>query len=155
MRSCIDFTPALVATYSFMCYRYVRDRTDRHLRECVEQSGQVDVEIAQQEQNLANIRSRLAEIEKEIHTGEATQANLRENVRVRKLAADIAKIESEIRELDVGGAAQAFTEFEEKYAKLIKKASELQNKVFIESILSRSPLTILIVHVSWWRSHNS
>jgi DNA repair protein RAD50 len=121
----------------------------------VEQSGQVDAEIVQQEQNLANVRSRLAEIEKEIHTGEATQANLRENVRVRKLAADIAKIESEIRELDVGGAAQAFTEFEEKYAKLIKKASELQNKVFIKSILERSLLTVFVVHVSWRGSYHS
>jgi DNA repair protein RAD50 len=101
----------------------------RQLKACAEEAERIEATISSLENTLDEIRLRIAEIDKEINEGGATLANLRENVRVRKLAADIASIVAEIDAIDIEEVAKAHRNFDEKYNALTHKASEMQNKV--------------------------
>ena len=57
----------------------------------------------------------MAEIDKEINESGASMANLRENIRVRKLVRAIEATQTEIDSFDMEEAAKARRTFKEKY----------------------------------------
>lgn len=75
------------------------------------------------------VRQAISLIEKEINESGASMANLRANIRVRKLQRDIAATEAEISAYDMEEAARAKRIFQEKYQAEKQKETELQSKV--------------------------
>lgn len=110
-------------------FRYVKAKRARALQECTAKIEELDAEIAQGVQKVGNARTVLSGIEKEINESNATVANLRDNIRARKLVKDIADTQAEIDEYDLEEAAKAKRLFEEKYQIEKDNETKLQSKV--------------------------
>ena len=78
---------------------------------------------------MSGVRDSINAIDKEIGAGDASVANLRENIRVRKLVKDIAAVQAEIDTYDMEEAAKAKRIFQDKYQKEKDRETELQGKV--------------------------
>ncbi|KII86927.1 hypothetical protein PLICRDRAFT_665598 [Plicaturopsis crispa FD-325 SS-3] len=102
--------------------RYVREKRARKLKECAEQIDEHQERIRELQITIENTRNVIAKIEKEINEAGASQANLRENIRIRKLGRDIKATEEEINSYDMDEAAKSRRNFEDKYH--IEKAKE-------------------------------
>ena len=79
--------------------------------------------------SIENVRNSVAAIDKEINESGASMANLRENIRVRKLAREIVATQAEIDSHDMEEAAKSRRNFQEKYKVEKQKESEMQSKV--------------------------
>jgi DNA repair protein RAD50 len=112
-------------------HSYVRNKSAKALKECSENIEQFEKEIHDLAIAIEGARVVVANIDKEINESGASVANLRDNMRLRKLIRDIAATQDEIDSLDMEEAAKAKRTFEDQYK--VKKAqeSELQSKVFI------------------------
>jgi DNA repair protein RAD50 len=108
---------------------YVRDKRDRRLKECAAKVEELDTVIKDYSRKLDEARKVLAGIEKEINESAASMANLRDNIRARKLVREIASVQAEIDTYDLEEAAKAKRLFEEKYQIEKDKETELQSKV--------------------------
>ncbi len=99
------------------------------MREANSQIEDLQAKIHQLGEQLENARSVVSGIEKEIHESGASMANLRENLRVRKLVKDIAATQAQIDTYDMEEAAKAKRIFQEQYQKEKDRETELQSKV--------------------------
>ena len=111
----------------------MRDKRDRKLKECAAKIEELDGDIKEFSQKLDEARKALAAIEKEINESAASMANLRDNIRARKLVKEIARIQDEIDTYDLEEAAKAKRLFEEKYQIEKDKETELQSKVGVRN----------------------
>ncbi|PFH54076.1 hypothetical protein AMATHDRAFT_852 [Amanita thiersii Skay4041] len=105
--------------------RYVKDRRSRDLEHCNTQITEASEEIQNLTEQIENSREIIARIEKEINEGGASVANLRENIRVRRLTKDIIATQEEIDSYDMDEAAKARRNFETKYSVAKEKENEL------------------------------
>ncbi|KAI0057825.1 hypothetical protein BV25DRAFT_1994717 [Artomyces pyxidatus] len=108
--------------------KYVRDKRSRRLRECAESIERFEGKIKELGLDLERARKVIAKIDKEINEGGAYQANLRDNMRIRKLKRDIAAAEKEIAGHDMEEAARAKRNFEEKYPIELQKETDMQSR---------------------------
>ncbi|KAF8627436.1 hypothetical protein AX17_006250 [Amanita inopinata Kibby_2008] len=106
--------------------RYVKDRRARELESCNERVEQADAQILELSDKIENMRSIISRIEKEINESGASIANLRENIRVRKLTREIKATRDEIASYDVDEAAKAKRNFETKYHIAKERENQLQ-----------------------------
>jgi DNA repair exonuclease SbcCD ATPase subunit len=109
--------------------RYVREKRARQLQDCEEKIEEFQVLIHDLRNTIERVREDIADIEKEINESGASVANLRENIRVRKLKRDIAATQAKIDSFDMEEAARSRQMFEAKYNIEKKKETELQGKV--------------------------
>lgn len=109
--------------------RYVRDKRARQLEDCNQKVEEYGKEIEDLARSIDQIRGVIASIEKVINESGASVANLRENLRVRRLLNDIAKTQQEIDSYDMEEAARARRNFTEKYDVAKKKENDLHSKV--------------------------
>lgn len=109
--------------------RYVREKRARLLKDAISQIEDLHAEIQQFNSQLEAARTTIGGIEKEIHESGASMANLRENIRVRKLVKDIATTQAQIDTYDMEEAAKAKRIFQEKYQKEKDRETEMQSKV--------------------------
>lgn len=93
-------------------------------------------EIHELNSRIEAIREVISNIDKEINESGASVANLRENIRVRKLVDDIEKTQTEIDSYDMEEAARARRNFEEKYNLAKQKETDLQATVSHDSTYS-------------------
>ena len=77
---------------------------------------------------LEQIRAKLGEIDREINEAGVTMANLRENLRYRRLKRDLAATEAELDAIDMEGAAKAKRIWTEKWNVEKQKETDLQTK---------------------------
>ena len=77
----------------------------------------------------------MAEIDKEINESGASMANLRENIRVRKLVRAIEATQTEIDSFDMEEAAKARRTFKEKYDDEKERENEMHTKVTCASFV--------------------
>ncbi|KAL4258232.1 P-loop containing nucleoside triphosphate hydrolase [Pleurotus pulmonarius] len=108
--------------------RYVRDKRARQLEDCNQKVEEYGKEIEDLARSIDQIRGVIAGIEKVINESGASVANLRENLRVRRLLNDIAKTQQEIDSYDMEEAARARRNFTEKYDVAKKKENDLHSK---------------------------
>ena len=108
---------------------YVRDKRARHLKEAIAQIDELQGDIQKFTNRLDEIRAAINVIDKDIGAGDASMANLRENLRVRKLVKEVAATQAQIDSYDVEEAAKARRIFQEKYQKEKDRETELQGKV--------------------------
>jgi DNA repair protein RAD50 len=108
---------------------YVRERRGAQLQECEESIEQFQTQIHDLGIIIERARESIAKIDKEINESGASVANLRENVRVRRLTRDIAATRTEIESHDMDEVARARQDFDGKYKLEKQKETELQSKV--------------------------
>lgn len=110
-------------------HRYAREKRAHLLEECAEKVEQHDNVLQDIGHNIEAVREVIAKIDKEINESGASVANLRENIRVRKLSRDITETQAEIDSHDMEEAARARRNFQEKYNVAKDKENELQTSV--------------------------
>lgn len=106
----------------------------RALQDCTARIEELDAEIVQGEGKVKSARDVLASIAKEIDGGNATIANLRGNIRARKLVKDIADTQAEIDTHDLEEAAKSKRLFETQYQVEKDRETALQSKVCSSAI---------------------
>ncbi|GJF00265.1 DNA repair protein rad50 [Phanerochaete sordida] len=109
--------------------RYVRDRRERRLKECTAKIEELAGHISDLERQHDEAVKAEKAITKEIHESTATQANLRDNLRARKLVKNIADTQAKIETYDIEEAAKAKRLFEEQYMVEKEKETKLQGQV--------------------------
>lgn len=107
----------------------MKDRRGRKLEECAENIEQHDAQVNDLGDQIDAIREAISEIDKEINASGASVANLRDNIRARKLAKEIGETQAEIDSYDMEEAAKARRNFEEKYGKAKEKENSLHTAV--------------------------
>ena len=109
--------------------RYVREKRARKLQDCENKIKATEEQVSKQNDELEALRKVIADVEREINEGGAVLANLRDNMRVRKLRAEITSIEAELNSMDLDEAAKAKRNFEQKYPAEQKKEQDLAGQV--------------------------
>ncbi|KAF8631077.1 hypothetical protein AX15_002678 [Amanita polypyramis BW_CC] len=106
--------------------RYIKERRARELESCNEMIEQTDATIQDLSERIEDVRTSIAKIDKEISESGSTIANLRENLRVRRIEKEIKKTQEEIASYDMEEAAKAKRNFESRWDVVKKKEDELK-----------------------------
>ena len=86
-------------------------------------------EIEENEQAQEGVQTSITALQKEIHENGSAMANIRDNLRIRKLRRDIADIHRQINEFDMEELARAHRQFNEKYTAEKKRESDMESEV--------------------------
>ncbi|KAI0670775.1 hypothetical protein C8Q78DRAFT_1078750 [Trametes maxima] len=108
--------------------RYVRDKRSRRLKENTEQIEQQEERVQELALKLESVRATVSEIDREINEAGVTMANLRENIRVRRLMRELAATQAELDAIDMEEAAKAKRIWTEKWNVEKQKETDLQTK---------------------------
>ncbi|KAK2465331.1 hypothetical protein APHAL10511_002685 [Amanita phalloides] len=106
--------------------RYIKERRARELDTCSEMIEQTDATIQDLSEKIEAVRKTMADIDKEISESGSTIANLRENLRVRRIEKEIQRTRDEIATYDMEEAAKAKRNFEGRWDIVKKKEDELK-----------------------------
>lgn len=120
------------------------EKTDQKLTDCGEEIRSLEGDIQKLNLEVEEVRTSIQCIDKEINEAGASMANLRENIRVRKLIKDISDTQTEIDGFDMEEAAKAKRNFNDKYQAEKAKETELQGLVCID-VTSPGHLSSLFV----------
>ena len=112
-------------------HRYVRERTGRLLQECDDKITEYERDIASLNHQLEDVRRNVESIKHEIAESGTFVANLRENVRARRLKKQIASTQAEIDSYDMDEIAKSRRLFNERWEVEKQKETALQSKVRI------------------------
>ncbi|KAI0822321.1 hypothetical protein BC628DRAFT_691139 [Trametes gibbosa] len=108
--------------------RYVREKRARRLREVTQQIENQEAKVQELVIKLENVRTAVGEIDKEINEAGMTMANLRENLRVRRLMRELASTQAELDAIDMEEAAKAKRIWTERWNVEKQKETDLQTK---------------------------
>ncbi|PSR71740.1 hypothetical protein PHLCEN_2v12388 [Hermanssonia centrifuga] len=108
--------------------RHVRDKRGRLLTETIQEIEDLQSKIEDFNKDLESLRAVMNAIDKEINQSGASVANLRENIRVRRLIKDIAATQAKIDTFDMEEAAKAKRNFQEKYPIEKQRETDMQSK---------------------------
>lgn len=111
--------------------RYTRDRTDQKLRQCIDKLSELETEIQQLEGEIERLRALVQKQDVDVSAAGADLANLRENLRLRKLQREIQETKDVIKALKLEEASKAKEQFEEKWGKAKAAENEAQARVCI------------------------
>jgi DNA repair protein RAD50 len=109
--------------------RYIREKRGRQLKECEQRITEHESGISQLTTDIESTRNIIGVIDKEVNESNASMTNLRENIRVRKLAKEIDATQAEINAMDMEEAAKARRQFDLKYNLEKQRETEMQSKV--------------------------
>lgn len=109
--------------------RYIREKRSRQLKECEQRITEHESRISQLTADTESTRNTIGVIDKEVNESNASMTNLRENIRVRKLAKEIDATQAEIDAMDMEEAAKARRQFDLKYNLEKQRETEMQSKV--------------------------
>ena len=126
--------------------RYTRDRTDQKLRHCINKLSELETEIQQVEGEVERLRALVQKQDNDVSAAGADLANLRENLRLRKLQREIQETKDFIKSLKLEEASKAKEEFDEKWGKAKAAENEAQGRVRICVFIhdtNRSPFIVL------------
>ena len=125
--------------------RYTRDRIDQKLRHCINKLSELELEIQQVEGEVERFRALVQKQDNDVSAAGADLANLRENLRLRKLQREIQETKDVIKSLKLEEASKAKEQFEEKWGKAKAAENEAQAKVCIILLICRTSLSRLTV----------
>ncbi|ESK95033.1 dna repair protein rad50 [Moniliophthora roreri MCA 2997] len=106
--------------------RYVRDRRDDLIKDCEEKLEQQKADIKTLSDRETQCRKEIETIDKAISDSDLLQANLRDNVRVRKLEQQIKDTDAAIKKYDMEEAAKARRTFEDQWPICKREEDRLQ-----------------------------
>lgn len=110
---------------------YVHERGDHRLKECAAEVIKLKDQITELERKRDDATKVGDALAKEIHESTATVANLRVNIRARKLVKEIADVQTAIDKYDLEEAEKAERLLEQEQRVASKKESELQIEVLV------------------------
>ena len=110
-------------------HRYIREKRSRQLKECEHRITEHESRISELGKDIESTRDTVAVVDKEVNESNASMTNLRENIRVRKLAKEIEITQAEIDAMDMEEAAKARRQFDIKYNLEKQRETEMQSKV--------------------------
>ena len=125
--------------------RYTRDRIDQKLRHCINKLSELELEIQQVEGEVERVRALVQKQDNDVSAAGADLANLRENLRLRKLQREIQETKDLIKSLKLEEASKAKEQFEEKWGKAKAAENEAQARVRISLLIRRTSLSPLVV----------
>ncbi|KAH9854720.1 hypothetical protein C2E23DRAFT_726150 [Lenzites betulinus] len=108
--------------------RYVKEKRGRRLKEVVQQIENQEAKVQELGIKLENVRATIGEIDKEINEAGMTMANLRENLRVRRLMRELANTQAELDAIDMEEAAKAKRIWTERWNVEKQKETEMQSR---------------------------
>lgn len=108
--------------------RYIRDKRGRQLKDCEEKIENYQAEIQELGLAIEKVRDAISAVDREISDAAASMANLRENVRIRKLMRQIDETQAEIDSYDMEAVAKSRRNFDDKYAAEKERETEMQSK---------------------------
>ncbi|KAL1950586.1 hypothetical protein VTO73DRAFT_5710 [Trametes versicolor] len=108
--------------------RYVKEKRGRRLKEVTKQIEDQEEKVQELGLRLEKIRATVGEIDKEINEAGMTMANLRENIRVRRLMRELASTQAELDAIDMEEAAKAKRIWTDRWNVEKQKETELQAK---------------------------
>ena len=94
---------------------------------------QCDIQLGELQNQIEVCRAVISSIDREINQSGATISNLRDNIIVQKLNADIARIQSQIDSYDMEEAAKARRNYEDKYEPAKRREDKLSEVVRLPS----------------------
>jgi len=109
--------------------RYTRDRIDQKLRQCINKLSELEIEAQQVEGEVERLRALVQKQDNDVSAAGADLANLRENLRLRKLQREIQETKDVIKSLKLEEASKAKEQFEEKWGKAKAAENEAQARV--------------------------
>jgi DNA repair protein RAD50 len=107
----------------------MKDKRGRNLDDCLINIRDCEEELTAANARLEACRTKIKGVEKEISDAGASNANLRENIRIRKLRKSIEEWEKKIAGSDVVGAADAKLKFEKQWPKMKDHEARLNTEV--------------------------
>jgi DNA repair protein RAD50 len=115
--------------------RYAQDRTDQKLRQCINKLSELETEIQEVEKEVERLRALVQKQDNDVSAAGADLANLRDNLRLRKLQREIQEIKDFIKSLKLEEASKAREQFDEKWGKVKAAENAAQARVclFIDS----------------------
>jgi septal ring factor EnvC (AmiA/AmiB activator) len=125
--------------------RYIRDRTDQKLRQCINKLSELETEIQRVEEEVERLRALVQKQDNDVSAAGADLANLRENLRLRKLQREIQETKDFIKSLKLEEASKAKEQFEEKWGKVKAAEHEAQARVRICLLISETSHLSLVV----------
>src|SRR6201999_1647792 len=99
----------------FTCLRYAKGKYARQLQDCTSQVESLEAQIDQTYQGIEELRKGIQDLYKELNESGSTAANIRENLRIRKLRTDLREVQTEMDSLNLEAAGQAREDYEETY----------------------------------------
>ncbi|KAI0755005.1 hypothetical protein C8Q80DRAFT_404011 [Daedaleopsis nitida] len=105
-----------------------KEKITRRLKELNELIEERETEVQEQALKLEQVRAKLSDIDREINEAGMTMANLRENLRFRRLKRDLAATEAQLDAIDMDEAAKAKRIWTEKWNVEKQKETDLQTK---------------------------
>lgn len=87
-----------------------------------------DAAIEETKKKVADLRTKLASIDKNLADSQGILRNFIDNQRIRKGVSEMKAIDRQIEELDAEGAKKAHRNFEEKYKEMRHKQSDMSMK---------------------------
>lgn len=125
--------------------RYIRDRIDQKLRQCINKLSDLEIEIQQVEGEVERFRALIQKQDNDVSAAGADLANLRENLRLRKLQREIQETMDVIKSLKLEEASKAKEQFEEKWGKAKAAENEAQARVRITYTRGTSPSPLVVL----------
>ena len=125
--------------------RYSRDRTSQKLRQCINKLSELETEVQQVEGEVERFRALVQKQDNDVNAAGADLANLRENLRLRKLQREIQETKDVIKSLKLEEASKAKEQFEEKWGKAKAAENEAQARVRISVLFYRTGLSPFVV----------
>lgn len=113
--------------------RYVKEKKARALEDCSMRLEQCDIQLRELQNQIEVCREVISSIDKEINESGATISNLRDNIIVKKLNIDVAKIQSKIDSYDMEEAAKARRNYDDKYEPAKRREDKLSEVVRLPS----------------------
>jgi DNA repair protein RAD50 len=110
---------------------YIKERRGRELESMSERVQELNLELQELNKQLDTVREVITDIQKEISESGASVANLRDNIRARRLIRQIGEVQAEIESHDMEEMAKARRNFEEKYKLAKEKEDNLRVEVGI------------------------
>ena len=101
----------------------------RKLKELNDEIEEKELDVQEMALKEEQTRAKLAEIDQEINQANLTMANLRDNMRFRRLKRELEGIETELSAIDMEEAAKAKRIWTEKWTAEKQKETDLQSKV--------------------------
>ncbi|RDX42487.1 hypothetical protein OH76DRAFT_1362729 [Lentinus brumalis] len=105
-----------------------KEKIARRLKELNAEIKEKEDEVQKQGMKLEEIRAKLSQIDKEINEAGVTMANLRDNLRFRRLKRDLAATDAELNAIDMEEAAKAKRIWTDKWTVEKQKENDLQSR---------------------------
>jgi DNA repair protein RAD50 len=111
------------------CQAYVTEGNDRKLRENETHLGGMRQEIQATKDRRAAIDKAVSAVQEDISRAQVTRRNIKSNLDFRAEERAIQKVDEEIEDLDLEGAARDRRSFNHEYKQKMAEETDVQNRV--------------------------